>query len=349
MASSSSDGIEPYNVWAVDDVPPREARPESEATPTTYTITTAGSAGETTIIRNTTSTTQLSRTGGDKANGSGFPSVGLYQGLGRWQAYSAIAFGAFGIIHLVPPMLASVGGINLANKALIWGRVYYQTYGFEEVLVYGSLMVHLGTSLGRVAVRIIWKAKAYIFGADRSLLASTAITTVATSSSSSSSPPGSSTSVTSSITTTNSGGHGSIEGASALGLFPRHRLVGWMLTPLVLVHMDQMRMVPVKVFGDSSMIDYSYITFLHQMRRPAPYVLLVGLMAYHMFSGAPIAVNMVLPKGSGRRIKTQELVRSKRVRAAIAGVVSMVTLVGVYRIMSAKGGIPMAKLYRSLL
>lgn len=56
----------------------------------------------------------------------GFPSVGLYQGIGRVQAFSAMAFSTFAVIHLVPPMLASVGGVELANKALLWGRVYYQ-------------------------------------------------------------------------------------------------------------------------------------------------------------------------------------------------------------------------------
>lgn len=61
-----------------------------------------------------------------------FPSVGLYQGLGRVQAYSAMAFGSFALIHMVPPVLASVGGLNLADKALMWGRVYYQVRREEK-------------------------------------------------------------------------------------------------------------------------------------------------------------------------------------------------------------------------
>lgn len=64
----------------------------------------------------------------------GFPSVGLYQGIGRVQAFSAMAFSTFAVIHLVPPMLASVGGVELANKALLWGRVYYQVQYFLSLL-----------------------------------------------------------------------------------------------------------------------------------------------------------------------------------------------------------------------
>jgi len=56
----------------------------------------------------------------------GFPSVGLYQGLGRLQSISALGFATFGFIHLIPPVLGAFGGIDLANKALILGRVYYQ-------------------------------------------------------------------------------------------------------------------------------------------------------------------------------------------------------------------------------
>ncbi|KAG0230522.1 hypothetical protein BGX31_005804 [Mortierella sp. GBA43] len=270
--------------------------------------------------------------------------VGLYQGLGRLQACSAMAFGTFGIIHLVPPILATVGGVELANKALIWGRVYYQTYGIEQVLVYGSLGIHLGTSLCRFAVRMVWKAKALIAGEDRSLSRHTETTTTTTTTAIST--ESTVTSVASSTSTVN-GGTRSGSG-SAPGLFSYHRVAGWLLTPFVLAHMDQMRMIPLEFLGDSSMLDYSYVTFLYRMKRPVPYALLVGLMAYHMFSGAPVAFNMILPKGSKRRIATQKLVQSKRARMVVAGVVSSAVLVGVIRIMMAKGPIPMARLYQSL-
>ncbi|KAG0002892.1 hypothetical protein BGZ80_005898, partial [Entomortierella chlamydospora] len=191
--------------------------------------------------------------GGGLGAGGTFPSVGLYQGLGRLQAFSAIAFGAFGFIHMVPPMLASVGGIELANKALIWGRVYYQTYGFEQVFVYGSLAIHIGTGLCKAIVRFVWKSKSYYAStrpvtdsqyADRpkSSKGATTITTPTTTTITSS-KPGAKTSSTSS---TSISGDRSGSG-TAPGLFPYHRLVGWVLTPLVLGHMDTMRMTPIKV------------------------------------------------------------------------------------------------------
>ncbi|KAK3820991.1 MAG: hypothetical protein J3Q66DRAFT_332341 [Benniella sp.] len=330
---------------------------ESEKTPAVAAETTVA-VEETKVVQSTissspspSSSTPVSERS-NKANRSNrFPSVGLYQGLGRLQAYSALAFGTFGIIHLVPPLLATVGGIELANKTLVWGRLYYQTYGVEQVFVYGSLGIHLGTSLCRVAVRMIWKAKAFIFGQNLSLPATTT-TTTRTTVTTSSHADASLMSVTQSSTTTNNSTGGS---ASALGLLPYHRLAGWVLAPMVLSHMEQMRWAPVKVLGDSSMVDYSYITYLFRVgSRPEQYATLVGyatlagLMLYHMFSGGPVAFNMILPRNSGRRIKAQELIRSKRVRLFAALSASVIVGVGVYRIGFARGAIPMARLYRSL-
>lgn len=122
---------------------------------------------------------------------------------------------------------------------------------------------------------------------------------------------------------------------------------------MVLSHMAQMRLAPIEVLGDSSMIDYSYITYLFRAgSRPEQYatlvgyVTLLGLTLYHMFGGGPVALNRVLP--SERRIKAQDLIRSKRVRLFAALSVSAIASVGVYRIGFAEGGIPMARLYRSL-
>ncbi|KAF9103037.1 hypothetical protein BGX27_010758 [Mortierella sp. AM989] len=315
------------------------------------------------ISSKATSSPNIGSNGSLRAGG-GYPSVGLYQGLGRLQAFSAIAFGAFGLIHLVPPMLASVGGVELANKALIWGRVYYQTYGVEQVFVYGSLAVHIGTGLCRAIVRFVWKSKSYYAAtrpvtdseyADRpasskrttsitksgaATMTTTTTTTITTSSSS-----GTKTSSTSSTSTSSNGS----ESGMAPGLFPYHRLIGWILTPLVLGHMNTLRLTPIKVLGDSSMLDYSFVTYLHRMNRPAPYLLLICFMTYHMIGGGPVAFNMVLPKGSGSRIKTQELIRSKKSRAVATGVVSTIALVGAFKIMNAQGAIPMAKLYRAML
>ncbi|KAF9193733.1 hypothetical protein BGZ51_002397 [Haplosporangium sp. Z 767] len=282
------------------------------------------------------------------SNGKAFPSVGLYQGFGRVQAYSAMAFGCFAFIHLVPPALASVGGVEVANKALIWGRVYYQTYGIEQVLVYGSLIAHVGAGVCKAAIRLVWKAKAY-YTSSRPITG-TQNGTHTTFSSSTSSSAAAITSTTTTITTTTSSSvsSGSSSGSTP-GLFPYHRLIGWLLAPLVLGHMDTMRAAPVRVFGDSSMLDYSFVTYLHRIHRPEPYWLLVGFMAYHMIGGVPVAFNMALPKGSARRIKAKELIQSRRTRGVVAGLVTTAVMVGAYRIMFAEGTIPMTRLYGMLL
>ncbi|KAG0358517.1 hypothetical protein BGZ54_010391 [Gamsiella multidivaricata] len=354
-SSSSSFVMNFENFEAEETVPEKKEGATATATTTTPAPAPAGGARDVAISKATTVVASSSTYNG----GGGFPSVGLYQRLGRAQAYSAMAFGAFGFIHLVPPVLASVGGIDLANKALIWGRVYYQTYGIEQVLVYGSLAVHLGTGLCRAIVRFVWKVKGSSTTSTEkrglktittTTTSTTTTTKTSTSSLSSSSAPSESTSASSTVmsssSNSNKGGSGS---GSAPGLFPYHRLVGWLLVPFVLAHTYQMRVVPVKVFGDSAMVDYSFIAFLHRMKQPAPYVLLVGLMAYHMFGGGPVAFNRALPKSSERRVKAQELIRSRKARAVAAGVISTVALVGAYRIMRVEGAIPMTKLYRSLL
>lgn len=284
----------------------------------------------------------------------GFPSVGLYQGIGRVQAFSAMAFSTFAVIHLVPPMLATVGGVEVANKALLWGRVYYQTYGLEQVLVSGSLLVHLGAGLCKAVIRMVWKVKSYYSGSSTSTT-SRAIEkgdapTVNKESFTKTNASGSTTTITTKTTTIikTTGGSGS-GSASAPGLFPYHRLAGWILTPLVIAHMNGMRLAPLEVLGDSSMVDYSFVTYLHRIGRSGPYILLVGLLAYHMFGGGPVAFNMVLPKGSARRVKVQDLVRSKKMRGVVAAVVVGVVMVGTGRIMFAEGPIPLSRVYLSLL
>ncbi|KAG0075718.1 hypothetical protein BGZ90_009569 [Linnemannia elongata] len=292
--------------------------------------------------------------GGGGGGRGGFPSVGLYQGIGRVQAFSAMAFSTFAVIHLVPPMLASVGGVEVANKALLWGRVYYQTYGLEQVLVSGSLLVHLGAGLCKAVIRMVWKVKSYYSGSSTSTtpraIEKGDAPTVNKESFTTTNASGSTTTITTKTTTIikTTGGSGS-GSASAPGLFPYHRLAGWILTPLVIAHMNSMRLAPLEVLGDSSMVDYSFVTYLHRIGRSGPYILLVGLLAYHMFGGGPVAFNMVLPKGSARRVKVQDLVRSKKMRGVVAAVVVGVVVVGTGRIMFAEGPIPLSRVYLSLL
>jgi hypothetical protein len=204
------------------------------------------------------------------------------------------------------------------------------------VLVFGSFNIHLGTGLLRALIRLTWKAKAYFAARKQDeagpqqdqepSVTESSSTTVVTRSSSSS-----------------SGGT-----ASTPGAFPWHRLVGWFLTPLVLGHMNATRFKPLEMFGDSSMVDYSLITYVHRMGQRPPYILLVGFLLYHMVGGGIAAFNMALPKGSQRRVSMQTMIKSRKTRTIVTGLSTVMVMVGVYRIVTAEGVIPMSRLYSTL-
>ncbi|KAF9579804.1 hypothetical protein BGW38_003789 [Lunasporangiospora selenospora] len=362
--------------------PPQETVTNKAITARIDTTTHAATDSNTLIQRSQSKTGSTLGNGGEGSKR--VMCVGLYQGLGRIQAVSAILFASFTAIHLVPPVLASVGGVELANKALIWGRVYYQTAGVEQVLVYGSLAVHIGASLGRMLIRMVWKARSMIsknsFAKEQQqqlsetttqtvgdpnvvtttttsedgkrIIRKVTTTTTRTMTKSGTGEPISHTSVSSKTdekpTRTGSG--------KTPGLFPYHRLVGWILTPVVLAHMDVMRLTPAHVFGDSSLVDYSLVTFHWRIGESiVPLGVIVVLTAYHWFGGSVVALNRALPwllgaKRADRwRRSKDELVQSKTVRGVVAGVVTAATLVGVYRIAHAPGMIPMNRLYMSLM
>lgn len=206
--------------------------------------------------------------------------------------------------------------------------------------MFGSFNLHLGTSLLRALIRLTWKAKAYFAarkqgGSDQQQDQEPSILE-------SESTASSTTSMTRS-SSSNSGGT-----ASTPGAFPWHRLVGWFLTPLVLGHMNATRFKPLDAFGDSSMVDYSLITYVHRMGHRPPYVLLVGFLLYHMIGGGIAAFNVALPKGSQRRISMQTMVKSRKTRGILTGLSTTLVMVGVYRIVTAEGVIPMARLYSTL-
>ncbi|KAG0325815.1 hypothetical protein BG004_003097 [Podila humilis] len=312
--------------------------------------------GETTPAgkKTTTSTTTTTTTTTSHAKGvtpQTFPSVGLYQGLGRIQAYSALGFTAFAALHIIPPTLAAFGGVDLANKALILGRVYYQTYGVEQVAVFGTLTVHILSGLARAVVRSIWSAKKYLAnnnknngsnrtvvteqheGKTRTIIRETKVV------SSSSSAAASTTNVTLSA------------GGSAPGSFPYHRLAGWILVPVVLGHAFTVRINPLLKLQDSAIIDYSFVTYHNRAEKYAGlyYVPLIALFLYHAYSNGPAAVNAVLPKGSSKRATAHEMIKSRPMRLAVSGVLSTVALVGLYRIVTDPSSIPWQRQYAQLL
>ncbi|KAF9328553.1 hypothetical protein BG006_008283 [Podila minutissima] len=296
----------------------------------------AGTNGETISGKKTTTTTKT--TTHSKVPVQTFPSVGFYQGLGRLQAISGLGFSAFAFVHVIPPVLAAFGGVELANKALIWGRVYYHTYGVEQIAVFGTLGVHILTSLGRAVVRSIWSSKKYLAnrnsrtvvteqheGKTRTIIRETK------------------------VVASGSSAHSSASG-SAPGSFPYHRLAGWIMAPIVLGHVFNVRINPLLKLQDSAIIDYSFITYLHRVQNAGIfYVPLIALFLYHAYSNGQAAVNTVLPKGSPKRFTASEMIKSRPVRAVVAGVITTVGLVGLYRIISDPSSIPWQRQYAQLL
>ncbi|KIL68500.1 hypothetical protein M378DRAFT_8566 [Amanita muscaria Koide BX008] len=51
--------------------------------------------------------------------------------------------GAFLLVHLSSPTMASIGGTSLSSRILLLGREYYQTALGEPILVLGPIMVHI--------------------------------------------------------------------------------------------------------------------------------------------------------------------------------------------------------------
>lgn len=105
-----------------------------------------GTNGETISGKKTTTTTKT--TTHSKLPVQTFPSVGFYQGLGRLQAISGLGFSAFAFVHVIPPVLAAFGGVELANKALIWGRVYYHVSFFFMAAVHQGNKLRAQTGAG---------------------------------------------------------------------------------------------------------------------------------------------------------------------------------------------------------
>ncbi|KXS15758.1 hypothetical protein M427DRAFT_56583 [Gonapodya prolifera JEL478] len=73
--------------------------------------------------------------------------------LARIQAASGLAFASFSVIHLSSWILLHSGSFDTADAALRVFRLYYQHPLVEPVVVGGSLLVHVGSSLARIARR----------------------------------------------------------------------------------------------------------------------------------------------------------------------------------------------------
>ncbi|KAG0261393.1 hypothetical protein DFQ27_002978 [Actinomortierella ambigua] len=298
---------------------------------------------KTTITTTTTTTSTSSSHGGDVTKKLAY--VGLYQTLGKLQAASGVSLAAFVAIHIIPPALAVVGGTELSNRALLWGRVYYQNPLVELTLVVGAFTVHTLSGTLRAFIRTYWKAKphsrAISVPADEATSDSGNKDRSPSSSAISASDAPNSTSFFESLFSSK---------AAGVGLFQWQRWTGWSLVPIVLGHAVTYRLVPWLEFGDSSMVDYSLVTFMFRDNALLQYFYflpLIGVGVYHFAGGLVVSIDRSLPKKY--RFSTKTLRETKKAKMVLAAVAIPLLTVGLYRFATAPGYIPMAKYYQRML
>ncbi|KAF9972839.1 hypothetical protein BGZ73_003985 [Actinomortierella ambigua] len=316
---------------------------------------TAAHVGDTTTLRSRTVKTTITSTNHsastitkNQSTTAKLSGLKLYNSLGTIQALSGIGFATFVAVHVVSPMLAAVGGIDLANKGMVLGRVYYQNPYIEIGLITGSLVIHLLAGTLRATLRTYWKARK----------SSRAVAI-----------PGEEMSAAVTMTATNNGDgvdkkqpqpsfFGSLFSAKApsAGLYEWQRWSGWLLIPFLLVHVGMYRLLPIVIYGDSSLIDYSLVKWMFHAEDGSGQAVhyfgmvpLVILGVYHGTGGLFVSVQRSWPsRWSARKWSIQKLKELNRYQFKIAWVVTPIALVGLWRTVEAPGPIPMAKHFQKM-
>ncbi|KAI9489623.1 hypothetical protein BDB00DRAFT_746138, partial [Zychaea mexicana] len=142
------------------------------------------------------------------------------------QSASAVAFSSFALIHGSQIALANVGGPDMTNRWLLLGRPFYQDEHTEGLIVTGALTVHVVSGLAKAAIRRYWRGQQK-------------------------QDNDTSSSYSSSNNSNNNAGV----------LLPYHGATGYFLVPLVWIHYRLVRELPIKVFGDSSMVDVGIVAW----------------------------------------------------------------------------------------
>ncbi|PWN48882.1 hypothetical protein IE53DRAFT_363555 [Violaceomyces palustris] len=114
-----------------------------------------------------TTSHSTSATGGKRAKATSTMNartkLKLLKLLTRLQTGSAISFSTFLMVHLSSPLSALVGSVvgrgggtsgyegavDWASRTMILGRVYYQNPLTEPILIWGSLSIHVASSIAR--------------------------------------------------------------------------------------------------------------------------------------------------------------------------------------------------------
>ncbi|RIB23939.1 hypothetical protein C2G38_2071373 [Gigaspora rosea] len=242
----------------------------------------------------------------------------VYGYLTLVQAGTAVVFTTFLVTHLSATAVAVIGGIELTNKTIVLGRVYYQNRLLEPIIVFGSLWGHVLSGLIKRGIKLYWKYKKQ----DVRKLTGEVHEKVEKIVTDEKNEQGAIVrKITTKTTTTITGSP--ISRAIVL-LLPYHRLTGYLLIPSVLSHAFVHRALPRRHFGDSSMINATYVTLALKKWPRSSYLaftLLIGLGVYHICSGAPVVYRILKGKILKNGDKQASEATKKRLRIIRNGVI----------------------------
>ncbi|CAG8678575.1 2897_t:CDS:2, partial [Funneliformis caledonium] len=215
----------------------------------------------------------------------------VYRFLTIVQAGTAIAFSTFLVTHLSATTLATFGGIDLTNKTIILGRVYYQSKFLEPIVVFGALVGHVTAGIAKRSIKLYMKYKKR----DDRKLTQDVHEKVEKIITDEKNEQGNVVrqKITTKTTTTISSSYLS----RALSfLLPNHHVIGYILVPLVFGHTYINRILPRRHFDDSSLINATYVTLSLRKWPVTSYLsltALIGLTAYHVTSGFPVVYKIL--------------------------------------------------------
>ncbi|KAJ3169001.1 hypothetical protein HDU88_001328 [Geranomyces variabilis] len=180
--------------------------------------------------------------------------------LGLVQQTSGLVFSSFTLLHLSGHLLAPLS-FSLADSALYFSRVYYQNPLIEPLVIGGSLVIHIGSSVARIFLRLrrqqLHQQKKAVRDSQSSLLELDDASPEAVKETEEKSAVA--------ATTTTSSAAWPSRGAAIYEL-RLHRYAGWLLTPLVVGHVFATRIAPLLILPDPSIVDLTQIT--HALNSP---------------------------------------------------------------------------------
>lgn len=247
-----------------------------------------------------------------------------YKILKPLQKYSSYSFSIFSIIHGITISIGPLISIDSANELLSLGRSLYQSPGFEEFLVWGSLFCHVGSGLLIRSIKI-WGDKIRYGKLKNKKLRKQSIVDQ--------------NSIVKegniNIDDSEIGLIGGFSNFIGFGfkknwIFKKFGvttliLSGWLSLPLILYHVFQVRIIPNMVDGDSSLINFEFISYLFnkdlilKTLNVTVYSLMSIITTYHMIFGLI------------KFLKVKNL-NFRKFIGLLINLISLCTLIGIYNL-----------------